>query len=191
MNQEWYKTNPPHLVAVGQGAEAYIQAERVRLEEAGQHILNLTPESVGNLSNQASDLWPEPLFVVACGTITKMVSELCELIAKQGRASHIHLLAAYPDIGDVPPVLQANARVFYARRGSPTFHQYAHGAVTAEIKQKLITMIEQRSSDGYIELLAEDIIELMAVARRDKNGFRAVNKALDELLEAYTESGGT
>ncbi len=112
MNQgDWYKTNPPHLVAVGQGAEAYIQAERVRLEEAGQHTLDLTPESVGSLISQASDLRPEPLFVVACGTITKMVSELCELIAKQGRALNIHLLATYPDMENVSSALQENAQI--------------------------------------------------------------------------------
>ncbi len=107
----WYKTNPPHLVAVGQGAEAYIQAERTRLDEAGQPTLDLTPESVGSLSSQASDLWPEPLFVVAGGAITKMVSELCELIAKQGRALNIHLLAAYPDMENVSSTLQENAQI--------------------------------------------------------------------------------
>jgi hypothetical protein len=78
--------------------------------------------------------------------------------------------------------------VAYVRRGPPSRHKYARGSVTEETKQKLVAMIERRN--GKIELLAEDLIELMAVARRNKNGFRAVNKALDELFEAYAEGGG-
>jgi hypothetical protein len=69
----------------------------------------LTPETVASLSSQASELWPEPLFVVAHGDI-KTIPALCAL-AKQGRALHIHLLAAYPE-GDVPPALQANVQIF-------------------------------------------------------------------------------
>ena len=77
--------------------------------------------------------------------------------------------------------------VAYVRRGPPSRHKYARGAVTEEIKPKLVAMIER--SNGKIELLAEDLIELMAIANSD-NGFRAVNKTLDELFEAYAEGGG-
>ncbi|WP_340621920.1 hypothetical protein [Xenorhabdus siamensis] len=62
-------------------------------------------------------------------------------------------------------------------------YQFARGPITQEVKEKLIGMINN-SSEKH-ELLAEDIIEIISVARYDPDGFRAVNKSLDSLKGAY------
>ncbi|WP_340617394.1 hypothetical protein [Xenorhabdus entomophaga] len=62
-------------------------------------------------------------------------------------------------------------------------YQFARSSVTQETKEKLIHMIKKCS--GKHELLAEDIIELILVARNDPDGFRAVSKLLDNLKDAY------
>ncbi|PHM51276.1 hypothetical protein [Xenorhabdus sp. KK7.4] len=62
-------------------------------------------------------------------------------------------------------------------------YQFSRGPITQEIKTKLIKMIE--NSSGKHEILAEDIIEIVSVARNDPDGFRAVNKLLDRLKEEY------
>ncbi|WP_026960514.1 hypothetical protein [Aliagarivorans taiwanensis] len=62
-------------------------------------------------------------------------------------------------------------------------HKFARGPVTDELGKKLVAMI--KGSSGKEELLAEDVIELIAVARNDNDGFRAANRAADELSKAY------
>lgn len=64
-------------------------------------------------------------------------------------------------------------------------HKFARGPVTDKIKEKLITMIKASVGSNNEGLLADDIIELIAVARSDKEGFRAVNKLLDTFIEKY------
>lgn len=64
-------------------------------------------------------------------------------------------------------------------------HKFARGPVTDEIKVKLLQMI--KASSGKEELLAEDIIEAIAVARNDPEGFRAANRLLEQLQAAYTD----
>jgi hypothetical protein len=64
-------------------------------------------------------------------------------------------------------------------------YKFARGSVTDEIKEKLITMIKASVGSNKENLLSEDIIELIAVARSEKEGFRAVNKLLDTFIEEY------
>lgn len=61
-----------------------------------------------------------------------------------------------------------------------TRHRYARGPVTGELKQKLLSRLKQYQGDA--DLLAEDIIELIAVARDDQDGFRAASRELDRLI---------
>ena len=61
-----------------------------------------------------------------------------------------------------------------------TRHQYARGPITEKLKQKLLLRLKQNQGDT--DLLAEDIIELIAVARNDQDGFSAANLELDRLL---------
>ncbi|WP_267400692.1 hypothetical protein [Pseudomonas sp. GM_Psu_2] len=65
-----------------------------------------------------------------------------------------------------------------------TRHRYAHGPVTEQLKQKLLLRLQQ--DQGNADLLAEDILELIAVARNDKDGFRAASRELDRLLNLDT-----
>lgn len=62
-------------------------------------------------------------------------------------------------------------------------HKYARGPVTEEIKAKLLEMLA--GCEGKEELMAEDIIEMVAVARNDPEGFRAANRMLDKLMTEY------
>ena len=57
-------------------------------------------------------------------------------------------------------------------------HRYARGPVSEAVKQKLMTRLQ---NDQNLELLAEDIIEVIAVARNDPDGFRAASRELDRL----------
>ncbi len=115
MTDNWYEKNPPHLVAVGQGAREYIEAECARLEENGQQVLDLTPETASSLGSRffSSTMRVKPLFILACEVVIKTTPALCGLIAKHGQAMNVHLLAAYPEPEDVSPVLQANAQVLW------------------------------------------------------------------------------
>lgn len=65
-----------------------------------------------------------------------------------------------------------------------TRHRYARGPVTDQFKQKLLLRLQQ--DQGNADLLAEDILELIAVARNDKDGFRAASWELDRLLSLDT-----
>ena len=91
--------------------EKMTQAERDKLAKTGKQMLTLAPETAGRVYDRYFNRPVEPLFVIACGAIIKTAPVLCELIAKRGRASNMHLLAAYPEPEDVPPALQANAQV--------------------------------------------------------------------------------
>lgn len=62
-------------------------------------------------------------------------------------------------------------------------HKFSRGPVTDQIKGKLVAMI--KAAEGKEDLLAEDIIEAIAVARNDKDGFRAVGRLLAELANEY------
>lgn len=57
-------------------------------------------------------------------------------------------------------------------------HRYARASVTEELKGKLIDRLQQEQN---LELLADDLIEVIAVARNDPDGFRAANRELDRL----------
>jgi len=61
-----------------------------------------------------------------------------------------------------------------------TRHRYARGPVTDQLKQKLLSRLKQDQGDA--DLLAEDIIELIAVARNDQDGFSAASRELDRLI---------
>lgn len=61
-----------------------------------------------------------------------------------------------------------------------TRHRYASGPATELLKQKLLLRIKQDQGDA--NLLAEDIIELIAIARNDHGGFSAATLELDRLL---------
>ncbi|ELQ8317602.1 TPA: hypothetical protein L6A34_31485 [Pseudomonas aeruginosa] len=61
-----------------------------------------------------------------------------------------------------------------------TRHRYARGPATDLLKQKLLLRLKQDQGDA--NLLAEDIIELIAVARNDQDGFSAATLELDRLL---------
>tara|TARA_B100000408_G_scaffold94849_1_gene72983 strand:+ start:403 stop:567 length:165 start_codon:yes stop_codon:yes gene_type:complete len=52
------------------------------------------------------------------------------------------------------------------------------------MKKKLIVRLQ---NDEDLELLADDIIEVIAVARNDPDGFRAANRELDRLASFNTE----
>lgn len=65
-----------------------------------------------------------------------------------------------------------------------TRHRYARGPVTDQLKQKLLLRFQQ--DQGNADLLAEDILELIAVARNDQDGFRAATRELDRLLSLDT-----
>ncbi|MDY6929540.1 MAG: hypothetical protein SWN10_20860 [Pseudomonadota bacterium] len=62
-------------------------------------------------------------------------------------------------------------------------HKFARGPVTDQVKRKLVTMI--KAAEGKEDLLAEDIIEAIAVARNDRDGFRAVDRLLADLAKEY------
>lgn len=61
-----------------------------------------------------------------------------------------------------------------------TRHRYARGHATEQLKQKLLLRLKQ--DQGGADLLAEDIIELIAVARNDQEGFIAASLELDRLI---------
>nr|WP_192963408.1 hypothetical protein [Pseudomonas fluorescens]CEK42233.1 hypothetical protein PQBR57_0280 [Pseudomonas fluorescens SBW25] len=61
-----------------------------------------------------------------------------------------------------------------------TCHRYARGPVTDQFKKKLLLRLKQAQGDS--NLVAEDIIELIAVARNDHDGFSAASLELDRLL---------
>ncbi len=63
-------------------------------------------------------------------------------------------------------------------------HRYARASVTDEVKMKLMTRLQ---NDQDLELLADDIIEVMAVARNDPDGFRAASCEFDRLATFNTE----
>lgn len=62
-------------------------------------------------------------------------------------------------------------------------HKFARGPVTDQVKTKLVAMI--KAAEGKEELLAEDIIEAIAVGRNDRDGFRAVERLLADLATEY------
>lgn len=62
-------------------------------------------------------------------------------------------------------------------------HTFARGPVSEQVKVKLVGMI--KASGGKEDLLAEDIIEVIAVARNDRDGFRAVDRLLADLAKEY------
>lgn len=92
-------------------------------------------------------------------------------------------LMATPDI-----VEEADKRANARHRGLAksekanmnTRHLCARGPVTDQLKQKVLALIERDQGDA--DLLAEDIIELIAVARTDKDGFSSASRALDRLI---------
>lgn len=57
-------------------------------------------------------------------------------------------------------------------------YKYARGPVCTEIKQKLVEHLQTQTD---LDTIAEDIIELIAVGRNDREGFRAVSAELDRL----------
>ncbi|MCF5382039.1 hypothetical protein GIW05_00695 [Pseudomonas syringae] len=59
-------------------------------------------------------------------------------------------------------------------------HRYARGPVTDQLKQKLLCRLKQ--GQGDTDLLAEDIIELIAVARNGQDGFSSASRELDRLI---------
>ncbi|MGP9797008.1 hypothetical protein ACT3UJ_06585 [Halomonas sp. 86] len=63
-------------------------------------------------------------------------------------------------------------------------HRYARGPVAEDVKKKLIARLQ---NDQDFDQLAEDIIEVIAVARNDPDGFRAANRELDRLASIDTE----
>ena len=63
-------------------------------------------------------------------------------------------------------------------------HRNARGPVTDQLKQKLLSRLKQFQGDA--DLLAEDIIELIAVARNDQDGFSAASRELDRLIRLDT-----
>lgn len=63
-------------------------------------------------------------------------------------------------------------------------HQLARGPATEQLKQKLLSRIEQ--DEGGADLLAEDIIELIAVARNDTDGFKAAARELERMMRTTT-----
>lgn len=66
-------------------------------------------------------------------------------------------------------------------------HRYARAAVTDELKRKLIDRLHGLHQEQDLELLADDIIEVIAVARNDPEGFRAANRELDRLASFDTD----
>lgn len=66
-------------------------------------------------------------------------------------------------------------------------HRFARGPVTEEVKQKLIAWIRAAQSDN-VELLAEDIIEVIAAARNEQGGFRAALHEIERLAAFDAES---
>lgn len=65
-----------------------------------------------------------------------------------------------------------------------TRHRYARGPATDLLKQKLLSRLNQAQSS--MDLLAEDIIELISVARNDQEGYSAANRELDRLMSLDT-----
>lgn len=63
-------------------------------------------------------------------------------------------------------------------------HRYARTTVTNEIKKKLVSRFSQEKD---MELLAEDIIEVIAVANNDPDTFYAAAQELDRLASFKTE----
>lgn len=63
-------------------------------------------------------------------------------------------------------------------------HRYARASVTDEVKKKLMARLQ---NDQDLELLADDLIEVMAVVRNDPDGFRAANRELDRLASFNTK----
>lgn len=63
-------------------------------------------------------------------------------------------------------------------------HRYARGPVSEDVKKKLMDRLQ---NDQDFELFAEDIIEVMGVARNDPDGFRAANRELDRLASFDSE----
>lgn len=61
--------------------------------------------------------------------------------------------------------------------------KYARGPVTDRVQAKLVRMM--KASEGIETLVAEDIVEAMAIGRNDPEGFRAVDQFLSELSEKY------
>lgn len=62
-------------------------------------------------------------------------------------------------------------------------HRFARGPITDNIRVRLVNMIKR--SKGKEELLAEDIIEAMAVARNDNDGFKAAERLIKTLESDY------
>lgn len=76
--------------------------------------------------------------------------------------------------GNVPTSLMTNR------------YRYARGPVCNRIKEKLLVRMKQ----GSAESVADDILELIAVARNDPEGFRAAERELDRLMSFETRTDG-
>ncbi len=61
--------------------------------------------------------------------------------------------------------------------------KYARGPVTDRVQAKLVRMMKHLRA--LRTLVAEDIVEAMAIGRNDPEGFRAVDQFLSELSEKY------
>ncbi len=67
----------------------------------------------------------------------------------------------------------------------PDRHKWGRSAITDEIRDKIIIMIEASVSLGKVDLLAEDLLEIMADARNLPDGFIAANQHLGLLIKDY------
>lgn len=67
-------------------------------------------------------------------------------------------------------------------------NRYTGGPDTEQLKQKLLLGLKQYQGDT--DLLAEDMVELIAVARNEQNGFSAASSDLDRLHGFYSSCIG-
>lgn len=113
-------------------------------------------QAVGHGSDEGGDLYLAS--EAAAEELGKQVATLAQA-AESSRANQSHIVQDSP---------AQNMR-----------HRYARGPVTNQLKQKLLSRLKQDQGD---DLLAEDIIELIAVARNDQDSFSAASRELDRLI---------
>ncbi len=117
----WYEQTPPHLI-VGKESELCrivtdLNGKFLVLDQELESLVNKPAENMIVASNKIDWLksrltrTDERIFVVVQGPLAPETEGICTLIAKQGRAIQVHLIALFQSGLQIPQAIAANTQI--------------------------------------------------------------------------------